>query len=556
MYIQPNTNLRFIKNCPLDKDYRNTIYFNLTSQGKTDQYNYFNSLVKPTMIDTKLSQTINFSLTNQSYTRASRNSIRVAIPCDDLYDCNYMMFQNFNYTNKWFYAFVDSVEYVNNATSEVFFTIDVLQTWHFDYSFGECFIDREHQATDVAGDNLLPESVDLGELVYNGQLVIDEDGLTTPLKHKIAFLCTFTYDSESGVCTDVETGRVVNGVYSGLYYIDFLSETSANTFLYHVIQQNKIDGVIACYMLPTTLQLSGQTGNTKDINIQKPTTLGSYTPRNKKLLTYPYCFYRVQTDTNVADFKYEYFLDANNATFYLESNVYPAPYVSLAPTNYKDLTTGQAVKTKRNIGERLSLTNYPQCAFNSDIFKVYLAQNAASLPVKMIGSAVNAVPQISYGAMTQNPIQVAGGFLGVASELASLADLSSKAPQMNGTQSSESDYPQEFKHFFGRKMHLNAQYSSIIDQYFDMYGYKSHKVKAPNRKVRKYWTFTKTIGCDIHNESIFGTGLPSDDVETIQRIFNSGVTWWNYYVPTGETFELGNYSAHMGADSTKWNTVI
>ena len=50
-----------------------------------------------------------------------------------LYNCNYLAFQNASFGGKWFYAFIDSVEYVNNVTSEVTYTIDVMQTWHFQY---------------------------------------------------------------------------------------------------------------------------------------------------------------------------------------------------------------------------------------------------------------------------------------------------------------------------------------------------------------------------------------------------------------------------------------
>ena len=38
-----------------------------------------------------------------------------------------MMFQNSAYGDKWFYAFITSVEYVNDVTSNISFEIDVMQ---------------------------------------------------------------------------------------------------------------------------------------------------------------------------------------------------------------------------------------------------------------------------------------------------------------------------------------------------------------------------------------------------------------------------------------------
>lgn len=91
--------------------------------------------------------------------------MRVGLSADACYDCNYLMFQNSGFGSKWFYAFITSVEYVNNAVTEISFEIDVMQTWFFNYSVGECFIEREHSASDEIGENLVPETVNVGEYV-------------------------------------------------------------------------------------------------------------------------------------------------------------------------------------------------------------------------------------------------------------------------------------------------------------------------------------------------------------------------------------------------------
>ena len=148
MYIEPNTVIRLLTNCPLDNTYDHTIYFN----GAEAQFEYFAGLTK-------------YTLTKQTYQRVNRSRMRVQYKADDLYDCNYLMFQNTNFGNKWFYAFVKSVEYINNIVSEIEYEIDVMQTWAFDYQLGQCFIEREHSATDNIGDNLVPEKIEHGSYV-------------------------------------------------------------------------------------------------------------------------------------------------------------------------------------------------------------------------------------------------------------------------------------------------------------------------------------------------------------------------------------------------------
>lgn len=48
----------------------------------------------------------------------------VGINAENLYDCNYIMFQNASFGTKWFYAFITSVAYENNETSRITMEID------------------------------------------------------------------------------------------------------------------------------------------------------------------------------------------------------------------------------------------------------------------------------------------------------------------------------------------------------------------------------------------------------------------------------------------------
>lgn len=66
----------------------------------------------------------------------------------DLAECNYMSFVNPSFDNKTIYCYLIDYEYDNNETAFIYYTIDYWQTWGFDVTFHNSFIDREHLSVD------------------------------------------------------------------------------------------------------------------------------------------------------------------------------------------------------------------------------------------------------------------------------------------------------------------------------------------------------------------------------------------------------------------------
>lgn len=149
MYIQPNSDLIIMHGIPLDNTYTDTVAF----ASLEEQYTWFNGYYNR----------IQFS--NLSYQRVNKNSVRVEILADDIAGYNYMMFRNTSYGNKWFYAFITQVNYINDNCTEIEYEIDVMQTWYFDVTLDPCYVEREHSATDVAGEYIAPEPIDPGTII-------------------------------------------------------------------------------------------------------------------------------------------------------------------------------------------------------------------------------------------------------------------------------------------------------------------------------------------------------------------------------------------------------
>jgi len=80
-----------------------------------------------------------------------QNSIYVNFSYEDCLKANYIAFQNPDYSNKWFFAFIDEVIYKGERNTEITYKIDSWSTW-FDYWEKQpCFISRQHVNDDTIG---------------------------------------------------------------------------------------------------------------------------------------------------------------------------------------------------------------------------------------------------------------------------------------------------------------------------------------------------------------------------------------------------------------------
>ena len=509
MYIEPNTNIKLLRYCPFDNTYTHTIYF----ESKTAQTNYFSGLAK-------------YSLTSYSYQRVNNNTMRVQYKAEDLYDCNYMMFQNASFGNKWFYAFINSVNYINNITSEITYEIDVMQTWLFDYVLHDCFVDREHSYIDDIGGNTVPEDVELGDYVSD-----DFDGTQKMGQKSIVVAATFNEKYE-----DIG-GNMYSGLFSGLYYNVFPNTLEGATACAEFIRNagSKTDGIVCVFLMPTNFITStGEQPKTFDITKDKNNIMlraDGREVKNKKLLTYPYNFlYVTNLQGNHGIFHYEYFAN-DTCDFILAGDMSPNSSFMLVPKNYKGVVV--------NYDEKMVLSGFPQLSYNTDSFKAWLAQSASSLfMTSAVSPAANSYIAQERLSMLSNQATAAlgakvtaiGAGLQCAQAIGNMVQHFFMPDQARGGQGSQTLAALGLLDFAFMHKHIRPEFVSIIDDYFNMYGYATKRVKKPNRNARPHWTYTRTIGCDIHG------GIPNDDARRICDIYDNGITFWK----NGN--EIGDYS--------------
>lgn len=397
--IVPANTVHILRNVPLDNSYQDTLDFTSVSAQTT----YFLSKVK-------------YSNVNITPVRM-QNKIRVDKTADHLYDCNYIMFNNANYEGKWFYAFITSIDFINTNMAEISFELDVWQSWWPNIALQESFIEREHTNNDAIGSNLVPENLEHGDYTFN-------------LKGRSGHLTTYVYNVYSTAApdgTDV-SGKRIGGLYSGAGVFSFTDsstgETELNNMITTLTEMNKSDAIVSIVKVPSDFaDPSFINVRTYDISFTKDSSqIDGYTPKNNKLFTYPYNFLYIHTGTgNSADMPYEYF-STSNCQFTLVGDMSPNPTIVLYPKSYKGVTS--------NFNEKMALDGFPQCTYNIDSFKAWLAQNGSATAINVMSQAVG----FGAAAATKDVLGAVNSAAGIAQTLNQVAVQSTRPPQANGAQ--------------------------------------------------------------------------------------------------------------------------
>ena len=519
MYIEPNTNIRILKGVPVDSDYVNTIFFS----DKSTQANYFIGLTK-------------YNLANYTYQRVNRGVIRVDIQAENLYDCNYLMFKNNIFGDKWFYAFIDKIEYVNNSMSEVYFTIDVMQTWMCDYTMNQSFVEREHSVTDVAGENLVPENVNLGEYVISD---IEQPLGWNSFEKCIVIGSTDWWDGDADNPTwHNGTGAgLVGGVFCGVHFQVFSggNETgrvnNASTYLQKFADEGLTDSILGVW--ETYQYYVTNNGYGDEIHTSRPLTINGYKPKNKKLLTFPYCFLEgASGDGNRHTYMYEFFENPADIKFNIKGTFNGTASLGMYPRDYKGASP--------NYDEIMAYdTASIQCAYTTDSFKAWLAQNSYNLHLP--NGNILQLPKNTIGNLTggfNSGARVGGetgGLVGMSvgavSTIADILQKESVTPNQGRLGSGSAiNHLLKLDIFRVNKKAITREFAVKIDDYFNRFGYQTNNVKVPNRNSRPHWNYVKTVGCSIKGS------IPADDKSLICRIYDNGITFWK------NGSEVGDYS--------------
>lgn len=550
MYIAPNSTIKLLTGVPIDKNQSDTLWF----ASKAAQTAYFNTKVKRTF-------------TLQTYQRLQRGYCRLEVSADQIYDCNYMMFQNTSYGNKWFYAFINNVEYINDDTAEVRFTIDPIQTWFFDYTLNQVYVERITPSSDDIGENILPEPLTMGEYVLNGQYEIIKlaNSDSGDLSKNMCIVVQYVSPEGTAGGGGNSEGGIYSNIFSAAELFVFIADDvtthaapGESTGMTDIARLNKFiqsqsahfDAIVGMYMCPllgfggsfdsqTFPQLESLTsGGDVFVRRVKPggviqitpsmtpitssTSLSGYRPRNKKCYTYPYTFYHVDApDGQSLICRYEFFPQLTPTFRISINNSYPVE-ANLFPVHYKGVPVGSQEPENEYRPEKLAIKGFPQCSWSMDSYAAWMAQNSVPTLYKALGS-------IGTGAMSGMSMGAAGAIGGAAigglSTLANFAAEDYKASiaadiTKGSFATGSNDVSARRMKFKGGCMTQPYNYIKSIDEFFDAFGYTRREWMNVNIHQRSRWTYVKTNGANVDG------GLPADDAQYIADCYDRGIRFW------------------------------
>lgn len=536
--FSPDSSLRLL-NVRMDSELRNTLWF----PDRNTQTNWF------------LSQTDSISFTDYSYVKKD-NTIVLACREEDIWRFNYVMYQNTNFSSKWFYAFIVKREWASDYSTRIYLKTDPLQTWMFDWSLMTSFIERQHSTTDTPGDNIIPEPIGGSQVIYQISGTVD----CTP-----DWIGVFATSNASGEGT---SGVKIGGMYSGAQNI-FLDQILPNNLLNSYVNNGLASAVSRIQQITGFGTESGSVTGYNATYQKHPTNIAGYTPRNKKLLSGAFVNGYVtgfgQEIKFTPDFCSGSEVQVNFAQDITSGSVYC--YIS----NYGQ----QGVNGHTNVLG--FLFTFPESTWAYNQYKNdYNLHNGSNAIFKERSGVQRSVNQLNAGI---------GTIGNIASMAAGIADIVNPASVLGGDlardvtgftdsiQSSVSDAASLYQYSAGiDEISQNLAYidecynapatgnvaqsnpfiaagETIVrygwlvpdariaeryDRFLDVYGYSQNTYAIPNLHARSAWTYVKVT------ELMLDGNCPDEDELQIRQAFRNGVFWWVY------NKEFGNFNQDNG----------
>ena len=528
-------------------------YQNVLSYSESEMYNLVNT--------NKIAEDLDCSFIRDE------NSLVIGKPYGVCLQANYMAFQNPEYSTKWFFAFIEKVEYISDASTKIYFKVDEFSTWLDYWSVKQCFVIREHTMDDTIGANTMPEGLETGEYIDSGVVDIYDTGNF--------YICI----GVSEVASDISVNPYVttySGIYSGLVYFVFDEPLGATNFIRGYDKLGKGDAISLIFMIPISMcgTLSWTIGTIEGIttkyapipysddatylgtsaNITPPVAIGTYTPKNKKLFTYPYCYFYLTNNVGTeVKYHYEDFI-SNTASFKTYGAITPGGSVKAIPINYKKLSDTSTSLNSYNYG--IVGGKFPMCSWKTDPYTNWLTQNGVNIAgttmdqqeasmTAGIGELILGLAMLGTGGLGGiGALAVLGGGLalggasGIFNSMQTNYQKDMIPQQARGTTNSgDVTYSVGKCDIIAHKMTIREEYARSIDDFFTRFGYKTNRLKYPNQTGRTVFNYVEIGKSEIIGyPTLENKSVPAESMEIINNIYRSGVTIWHDHA------NIGNYS--------------
>lgn len=494
-------------------------------------------------------------LDDYSFVRVQeRNRINTDFTYAECIQANYLAIQNPDFSNKWFFCFIDKIEYNSDNATIINFTVDAWTTWFDNWNPRSCLVLREHVNSDGIGEHTFPEGLEHGDYIAN---FYEEVGGFNVESCKVVVGTTWLPSNTP----DLPTTQYYGGTFSGVYYMA-MDYTSAKNFVLALDGLGRGDAIVTVFMAPSSLcpgieysatlrsKKNDGMGGTEDVNysitwtlvpnnyggvmilsdynITTPNTLNGYTPKNNKLYCFPYNYLLVTNQVGGnAEYHYEDFIN-NTAVFNIIGTLSPGCSIKMYPENYKKIP--DSISNHPGFNDGLVGAKFPICSWQNDSFTNWMTQQSVNVMMNQVQTGISLTSFLA----SKGAIGGGGGlFSGQANYLSERYQRALVSPQASGsTNGGDVTFARNEQNFGYYKMSIKSEYARMIDDHFSKYGYQVNVLKVPNITGRENWNYIQ-----IANDDEIGNGsVPSSYMEEINNACRRGVTIWHNHS------NIGNYS--------------
>jgi hypothetical protein len=461
------------------------------------------------------------SISGCTYIRESDGEyLRVNKVVDQLYNCNYVMFQNTQFGEKWFYAFIEKLKYKNGSVTDIILKMDVAQTFMFDYTIEETFIERQTPSEDYY--NTLADTPSTGDLrtIWEYEKFLNGN-----------YFILFNSDPTMDNTTATGNSYPIIGTYSMPCYmaICFTAEEMSE-IVQAVSNKGRGDRIQACYFAPCYVDDTGyeiQLMPKGDLNITNDyirtihnmsvsllseiVTLNiGYTPTFKKELAYPYSKLEIvdRITGKSIELDLSKFLNPLEPKFELRFNITDNVEYKVIPINYNG--SGYAIENSLVIEPNTDLPVF------SNSYSKYLKDNKVSNILTGVMSVAGAIGSIAV----DNPAGAVSSFASIANVINADSVAKKQPNQVSGIKGDAFEYMNYSPCIYFRLKVMDNEHMKTARNFWNAYGYPERSLGTFTNSGSKF-SFLKTVGANIISDKI-----PSEYQREIENMLDKGVTFW------------------------------
>lgn len=273
---------------------------------------------------------------------------------------------------------------------------------------------------------------------------------------------------------------------------------------------------------------------------------GFYQSSESKLMMYPYCLTILDDfKGNRIEIKNEHII-SDDLVIYVKGSLGHSNKTSYGVKDYNYVAATLEMEMSNEFAlinsqpNDVPILNEMLAAFiqgNRNTYKNQLDSAVFNGVTGAIGSAIGTIAGAASGSKAGTASGLTSMVQGAGNSVLSIQGLEAKVDDIKNVPPSLSklggnaiyESGNGYEGLYIIKKQLKSEYRTKLEDFFNMFGYKSNRNKIPNFHTRRYWNYVQTESCNII------ASINNEDLVELKKVFDNGITLWH-------TPDVGNYA--------------